>query len=337
MKRILPRLCCTPLACAAVACAATLMLSPLPVHGQGWKPERPVEIVVGSTPGGGLDRTARLMQRVVQERRLIDQQTVVLNKPGGAGAVALAYLAQHPGDGHHVMVSGQALLTNHIMGRSKLHYTDFTALALLAVEAVSFSVRAESPLKDARELIERLRKEPGAISVAVGTGVGSATQTSYAHAMFTAGIDVRKMRQVTFGSGGESMTALLGGHIDAISSPVSSVIGQLRAGRVRVLAVGAPRRLPGELAEVPTWTELGVKSEIAVWRALVGPKGMSPAQIAFWDGVVARVVNDAEWQKELERSLAEQSHQDSAATLKHWQTEYAQMKALYSVLGLAKQ
>jgi tripartite-type tricarboxylate transporter receptor subunit TctC len=64
---------------------------------------------------------------------------------------------------------------------------------------------------------------------------------------------------------------------------------------------------------------------------------MSAAQIAFWDGFVARVVKDAEWQKELERSLAEQSHQDSAATLKHWQTEYAQMKALYSVLGLAKQ
>ena len=121
------------------------MLAAPPIGAQGWKPERPVEIVVGSTAGGGLDRTARLMQRVIQERRLIDQQAVILNKPGGAGAVGLAYLAQHSSDGHHVMVSGQALLTNHIMGRSTLHYADFTALALLAVEAVSFSVRAESP------------------------------------------------------------------------------------------------------------------------------------------------------------------------------------------------
>jgi len=324
-------------ACAPALCAAVLVLAPLPAHAQGWKPERLIEIVVGSTPGGGLDRTARLMQRVVQEHRLIDQQAVVLNKPGGAGAVALAYLAQHPGDGHHVMVSGQALLTNHIMGRSTLHYTGFTALALLAVEAVSFSVRAESPVKDARELIERLRKEPGALSVAIGTGVGSATQTSFAHAMFAAGIDVKKMRQVTFGSGGESMTALLGGHIDAISSPVSSVIGQLRAGRVRVLAVGAQRRLSGELSDVPTWNELGVKSAIDVWRALVGPKGLNPAQIAFWDGVAARIVKDAEWQKELERSLSGQGYKDSAATLRHWQTEYEEMKALYTTLGLAKQ
>jgi len=322
--------------CVTTVCAATLVLAASLASAQSWKPERPVEIVVGSTPGGGLDRTARLVLRVIQERRIIEPQSVVLNKPGGAGAVGLAYIAQHPGDGHHVMVSGQALFTNHIMGRSALNYTDFTPLGILMVEAVSLSVRAESSIRNARELIERLRKDPGALSVAVGTGVGSATQTSYAHAMFAAGIEVRKLRQVTFGSGGESMTALLGGHIDAVSSPVSSVIGQLRAGRVRVLAVGAARRLSGDLADVPTWSELGVKSAIDVWRALVGPKGMSPAQIAFWDGVAARVVKDAEWQKELDRSLAEQSHQDSAATLKHWQAEFAEMKALYTALGLAK-
>lgn len=132
------------------------------------------------------------------------------------------------------------------------------------------------------------------------------------------------------------MTALLGGHIDAISSPVSSVIGQLRAGRIRVVAVGAPRRLQGELAEVPTWGELGVKSAVDVWRALVAPKGMSAAQIAFWDGVAARVVKDSEWSKELERSLAEHGYKDSAETLKHWQSEYAEMKTLYTALGLAK-
>ena len=97
---------------------------------------------------------------------------------------------------------------------------------------------------------------------------------------------------ITFGSGGESMTALLGGHVDAISSPVSSVMGQLRAGKIRIVAVSAPRRLPGELAEVPTWSELGVRSSIDVWRALAGPKGMSAAQIAFWEGVAARAVKD---------------------------------------------
>ena len=174
------------------------------------------------------------------------------------------------------------------------------------------------------------------MAVAVGTGVGTATQTAFAHAMFVAGIDAKRLRQVTFGSGGESMAALLGGHIDATSSPVSSVVEQLRAGRIRLIAVSAPRRMPGDLAEVPTWLELGVKSSIEVWRALAGPKGLSAAQVAFWESLASRAVKDAEWAKELERSHAAEGYKGSAATLQHWQTEYAEMKTLYTALGLVK-
>src|SRR5262245_22860062 len=114
--------------------AATFIFVALAVHGQGWKPERAVEIIVGSTPGGALDRTGRLLARIIQERKLVEQPAAVLNKPGGTGAVGLAHLAQYPGDGHRAMVIGQALLTNHIMGRSALNYTDFTPLAILNVE-----------------------------------------------------------------------------------------------------------------------------------------------------------------------------------------------------------
>ena len=321
---------------ARTAVAAFMVVGATAADAQGWKPERTVEIIVGSTPGGALDRTGRLLLRVIQERKLLDQHATILNKPGGTGAVGLAYLAQHAGDGHYTMITGQALLTNHIMGRSALHYTDFTPLANLFVEYVSLTVRADSPYRNAREIIDRLRKDPGALSVAVGTGVGTATQTAFAHAMYVAGVDARKLRQVTFGSGGESMTALLGGHVDAISSPVSSVMGQLRAGKIRVVAVSAPRRLSGEFADVPTWSELGVRSSIDVWRALAGPKGMSAAQIAFWEGVTARAVKDAEWAKELERSLAEAGYKGSADTLRQWQEEYAEMRTLYAALGLAK-
>ncbi|MCC7486950.1 MAG: tripartite tricarboxylate transporter substrate binding protein [Burkholderiales bacterium] len=315
--------------------AATL--APVTAGAQGWKPERPVEIIVPSTPGGGLDRTGRLLVRVMQERKLSDQPVNVVNKPGGTGAVALAYLSQHAGDAHFGMIVGQALLTNHIMGRSRLHHSEFTPLAIVNVEYVALSVRAESPLKSAKEVIERLRKDPGALSVAVGTGIGTATQTAYAHAMFAAGVDVKRIKQVTFGSGGESMAALLGGHIDASSSPVSSIIANLRAGRVRVLAVSAPQRRPGDLAEVPAWNELGVKSAVEVWRALAGPRGLTAAQIAYWDAATARVVADPEWKKELERSLADAGYRNSAATAEHWRREEAEMRALYTELGLAKQ
>jgi len=321
-------------ACAGAFAAA--ILAATATHAQGWKPERPIEIVIGTSAGGALDRTGRMLLRAIQDPKLIGLPAVILNKPGGSGAVGLNFLAQHAGDAHYTMIIGQSLLTNHIMGRSTLSHTDFTPLAILVVEYVSLSVRADAPIRTARELLERLRKDPAALSVAVGTGVGGATQASFAHAMVTAGVDVKRLRQVTFGSGGESMTALLGGHVDAISSPVSSAIEQLRAGRIRIIAVSAPRRLTGELADVPTWTELGVNSAISVWRGLAGPKNLSAAQIAFWDSVTARAVKDQAWATELERSLAENNYQGSSGTLKHWQAEYAQMKTLYTALGLAK-
>lgn len=323
--------------CVRAALATTMLFVATVNHAQSWKPERAVEIVVGTSAGGALDRTGRTFLRAIQDQKLLGQPSAILNKPGGSGTVGLTYLAQHPGDGHITMITGQSLLTNHIMGRSTLNYSDFTPLAILAVEYVSLSVRADSPIKSAKELIERLRKESAALSVAVGTGVGSATQASFAHAMVAAGIDTKKLRQVTFGSGGESMTALLGGHVDAISSPVSSIMEQLRAGRIRVIAVGAPKRLSGELSDVPTWTELGINSAVDVWRGLAGPKGMSAAQIAYWDGVISRAVKSPDWLKELDRSLSQDGYKNSAETLKHWHNEYAEMKALYTALGLAKQ
>jgi len=322
-------------ACAG-ALAVTLAVTAAAVTAQGWKPERPMEIIIGTSAGGALDRSGRLLLRAMQESKLSGQPVAVINKPGGSGVVGLIYLSQHAGDGHYAMVTGQSLLTNHIMGRSKLNYTDFTPLAILVAEYVALSVRADAPIKSAKELIERLRKEPTAFSVAVGTGVGSATHASFAHAMHAAGVDVKKLRQVTFGSGGESMTALLGGHVDAISSPVSSIVEQLRTGRIRIIAVSAPRRLTGDLADVPTWTELGVNSAVDVWRGLAGPKNLNASQIEFWDSVTSRAVKDREWTKELARSLADNAYKGSAETFNHWQAEYAEMRTLYTALGLVK-
>jgi putative tricarboxylic transport membrane protein len=103
-----------------------------------------------------------------------------------------------------------------------------------------------------------------------------------------------------------------------------------------VIAVSAPRRLTGDLADVPTWKELGINSAVDVWRGLAGAKNLSTAQIAFWDGVASRAVKDREWTKELERSLADNIYLGSADTLKLWQAEYAEMKTLYMALGLVK-
>ena len=281
-------------------------------HAQTWKPEKPVDIIIGTTPGGPQDRQGRLIQRIFQERKLFDQPSSVSNRPGGGGAVALAFMANHKGDAHYIQIVAQPLISNHVAGRSKQHFTDFSPIAIFAVEYVTLVVRTDSPIKDAREFVAGMRKDPTAYSVAIGTVVGNATHSSYAHAMKAAGVDVKRLRSVAFNSGSEGMTAAMGGHVDAAAGSVSTVLPHVRAGKLRVLAIGAPKRWEGELASVPTWKELGVDSAQDLWRGLAGPPGFTLAQTAFWDATIARTVKDSEWIKDVERNLAANVYKNSA-------------------------
>ena len=320
----------------SAAAAALLILSSAAATAQAWKPEKPVEIIIGTSAGGPQDRTGRMVQKILQDMKLVPTPVTVVNRPGGGGAVGLAYLNQHQGDGHHLMINAISLLTNHITGKSALNYTDFTPVAIMGIEYVSLSVRADSPLKSGKDVVERLRKDPSSLSVAIGTALGNATHISFAIAMKAAGVDIKRLRTVVFNSGSESITAALGGHVDVAASAPSSVLPQVRGGKMRMLVIGAPQRLPGDLAGVPTWKELGVNSTFDLWRGLAGPKGMTTAQVKYWDDALSKVVQSEEWKKELERFDMVNVYKNSTDTAKHWKAEYDEVKPVLAELGLAK-
>jgi putative tricarboxylic transport membrane protein len=278
----------------------------------------------------------RLLLKVLQDGRGFEVPIAAVNKPGGGGAVGLAYVNQRQGDGRVVMINAPTLLTNQITGRAPFGYADFTPLAVLGVEYETLAVRADSPLKSARDVIERLRKDPTSLSIAIGTAPGNAAHIAFAHAMKVAGVDVRKLKTVSFNSNGDGTMALLGGHVDVESAPASIVMPMLQTGKVRLLAISAPQRGRAELAQVPTWKELGVNSVNEVWRGLVGPKGLTREQIAFWDEVLGRAVKSDDWRRELERSQIENIYRNSAETAKFWKAEYEETKAILTEIGLAK-
>ena len=313
-----------------------LLFAPATGLPQAWKPEKPVEIVIGTSPGGPQDRTGRLIQRILQEQKLVSAPVNVVNKPGGGGAVGLTYLSQHPGDGHYLMVNSVTLLTNQITGRSPLSYTDFTPLAVIGAEYVGVAVLADAPVKDGLDLVERLRKDPGLYSTSIGTAFGNATHLSYVLAMRAAGVDIRKLKTVVFNSGGDAMTALLGGHVDAMASAPSTLLQHIKAGKVRMLAVVAPQRLSGDFAGIPTWKELGINVTFELWRGLAGPKGMSRAQIQFWDEALGRMAKADEWKKQLAQFGMEDVYRNSADTARYWKVEYDEVKTVLTELGLAK-
>ena len=314
---------------------ATLVLA-APLFAASWSPDQPVEIVVGTSAGSGSDATARWMQRWMREKKLVEAPLNVVNKPGGGGTIASTYVNQHSGNGHYLLVSSPSLLTNFISGRSAIRYTDMTPLAQVGAESVVFTVRAESPLKSAKDLAARLKSDPASLSFSIGIAIGSHNHIAVSEVAKAMGADIRKLKVVAFSGSADGVTALLGGHIDVSASPASAVLAHVKAGKLRTLAVSSEQRLAGDLATVPTWTELGIRAISANWRSVLGPKGMTESQVAYWDDVLGRLVKLPEWRQDLEVKLVEPTYLNSRETRKRMDAEHALLTTVLTELGLVK-
>src|SRR5688572_10250084 len=302
-----------------------------PALAADWRPGKPVEIVVGTPPGGPLDATARLLQTLLESRNA-GIPVAVVNKPGGGHAIAMAYLNQRPGDGHTISMALTNLITNRIVGSYPVTYTDVTPLALLTSEYIGMSVRADSPVKDGRDLIARMRGNPEALTFAI-TNRASGNHIAAGTVLKAAGVDLRKVKFVSFKGSAETTVAVLGGHVDVVMATPGSAWKHVQAGKLRMLAVAAPKRLGGDASSVPTWKELGFNAVTSNWRSVVGPKGLPPAQIAYWDQAFAGIVKSPEWQQSLQRNQWEDEYLNSAATYKFMQDEYRHLEALLTELG----
>jgi putative tricarboxylic transport membrane protein len=319
----------------AVAASIAFIMTSGAYAATTWKPEKPVEVIATNAPGGGSDRILRIMSTVLQERKQLSVPVNVVNKPGAGGSVAYAYLNQHPADAHFLVLGSKALLTNNIVGRGP-SYTEFTPVAHLFSEYISLAVKPDSPMKSGKDLIERARKDPGSVSFGVATSLGGANHQAAAAAFKAAGIDIRKMRIVIFPSGGAATTAMLGGHVDAVPITAAFSGSMAKQGQVRVIAVTAPARLPGVLADVPTWREQGFDAVVTNWRVMVGPKGMSEAQTAYWEEALRRLNDSDEWKKELEANAWMSEFMRSAETRKFLERENTEVRSFLVDLGMAK-
>ncbi len=299
-----------------------------------WKPDKVVEIIVNTAPGNSPDKTARSIQKIVQDRKLAETPVTVGNRVGGGGAVAYTYLNQRPADGHTIAIASKALLTNHIMGRGP-NPADFTPLAHLFGEYVAIAVKADSPIRNARDLVQALRKDPGAVSFGIATSLGNINHQSVASVLKEAGIDIRKTRNVVFQSAVLARTAMLGGHVDVVPMSLGTAAGPLQNGQLRLIAVAAPKRVPGVFANEPTWREQGYDVVMSNWRSVIGPKGMGEAQVAYWERTLARVIETDDWKKDLEANFWDAEFLGSADTRKLMDSDYAKIRAFLMELELA--
>ena len=315
---------------ASVVCAAITA-----ARAADWKPANPIEIVIPTAPGGGNDAVGRLMQRIWQERKLTATASVVVNKTGGGGTVALTYLNQKPNDPHAMAVVSITQQLNYIVGGSALRHRDFTPLAVVIGDYIGFAVRADSPIMNGRDLIERLKKDASSLSAGV-TAIGGNNHIAYVLAARAAGADTRKLKTPVFQSSGESLTALLGGHIDLHMGSVGPLTKHLEAGRVRIVAVTSDKRLTGPFATIPTWKEQGIAGTFNTWRGLWAPKGLSVEQIAYWDDALEKMSRDAQWKETLDANHWESDYKNSRDAMRYLDGVHVELRDVLKELGLAK-
>ena len=315
------------------ACSLLALPSSAAIAQSAWKPEKTVEVVVFAAPGGGNDKSARVMHKIWRETKLVD--AVITNKVGGGGSLAYTYVSQKTGDGHHIAIAQAGLLTNHITGRSPLNYTDVTPLSFVGSEPVALAVRADSPYRTLREFVEQLKKDPSSLAISVGSTRGAINHFTLAQLAKAAGIDPRQLKILVFGGGAESVTNLLGGHIDAMVQAVNNAIPHHKAGKMRILGLSTPARSPG-LPDAPTIREQGYDVVMEGWTIFVGPKGLTPAQVAYWEGVFQKTVQHDEWKQYLDFNSWEWGYRNAQDTLAYLKKDYEQSRMLLSELGLAK-
>ena len=317
----------------AAAIGAGTFAVVLPAFAQEWKPGRNVDIVVASGAGGSSDRSARVVQRLLQANPAFPSVSVT-NRPGGGGTVAWTFLTQHPGDAHYIATFSATMLTNQILGIGKLGYKDFTPLSILLREYVIVTVNADSPIASARTLVERLRKDSTSVSFAFASSPGNHNHVLIGMIMKAAGADPKKAKVVIQKSGGAGATAMLGGHVDVLVGAPANVLPHLQAGKARAIGIGAPQRQPNALANVPTFREQGIDAVFFSWRGFVGPKDLTPAQTAFWDDAFGKAVQAEEWKKDLEKNAWAEDFMGHAETRKHLDSEHQILTKMLADLGV---
>jgi len=323
--------------CVAGAALAAALLAASPAGAQtAWKPERAVEFITG-TSGSAAERTGRTAMMMMQEKGLLPVPAAMMAKVGAGNSIAFNYLGTKAGDGHYVLISTMALSTNFLTGVGTLGFRDFTTVAMLIDEYVAVIVRADSPVKDGRDLVARLRKDPASLSYGISSALGSATHLGPTVVFKAAGVEVKRIRTVVFDSAGKSVTAVLGGHVDFASASLSSVAAQADAGTVRILGITAPARVAGRFASVPTWKEMGADGWFSSYRGVTGARGLNEAQVAFWENAFAAVDADPRWQQDAEKNLVNRQFRRSQEARKYLEDLDAQLRPLLADLGMLKQ
>jgi putative tricarboxylic transport membrane protein len=285
--------------------ARLLLLAAMPcaVLAQGWKPTKDVEFVIPFAVGGGADLMARVIHKIMTEDKLVPVPVALVNKPGGGGAAGIGYMsASRKADPNTlVLINGSTQITPIITPAAKT-LTEVHPVMNVMLDDFVFFVRGDAPWKTAAEFVKDAKSKPAkTYNFSTGGTTDVMAVTVLAKSTGT------ELNMISFNSGGEALTALLGGHVHASLGNPLEFMGHLQKGTVRAIGVFRDTRF-AMLPSVPTMKEQGINAPtFQMWRGVGVPKGVPADAAKYWEGVMAKVVASPQFKAYLKDNAASEA------------------------------
>jgi putative tricarboxylic transport membrane protein len=294
-RRPARRIMATAAAAAAVLLASSCSAFQAPSEDTAQNyPAEPVTLTAPAEPGSGWDTTARALAETMQKEDLTDTALPVQNRTGATGCVwHQQMVSDYASDPYQIAVTSTPLMSNYLRGDCDRTYKEVKMIATIFVETYILVVPADSQYKSADDLLAAVKKDPQSVPIAASGD----DQLPFALLVQAAGGDPSKINFIEYEGGGEQITAMLNGDVDAALAGVSEFRGQLEAGDLRGLAVLKDERLTGSLGNVPTAPELGYDVTLANWRGVYGPPQMPESAVTYWEDKLGEAMQTPTWKK----------------------------------------
>ncbi|WP_099824802.1 Bug family tripartite tricarboxylate transporter substrate binding protein [Oceaniglobus indicus] len=288
----------------AMLAAVTLAVAPFAVQAQDFIPENP-ECIAPANPGGGWDFTCRQVGKSLQDEGIINSTMQVVNLSGGGGGVAFAEVVNKRADDNDLIVAASSATATRLAQNAFPGNTmdQVRWLGSIGADYGVIAVAADSEYADLPALMAKMKEDPKAISIGGGSAVGGWDHLKVLIAAQKAGIeDVRGVKYIAFAGGGEAVTQLLAGSLQAFTGDLSEAKGFVESGDIKVLAVLAPERLEGEFADIPTAREQGIDAIGANWRGFYAGGDMSDAAYDYWVNAIGTLYASDAWKTVMENN-----------------------------------
>ncbi|HEY4997802.1 MAG TPA: tripartite tricarboxylate transporter substrate binding protein, partial [Usitatibacter sp.] len=314
-----------------VAVAIAAFAAAFSAIAQSDYPYKPVTMIVPFPPGGVADITARSLAETMG--RILKQPVIVENRAGAGGGVGMHYVARAKPDGYTVLMALSSISiipeADKVLGRDPMYQLkEFVPIARFTADPTVLAVRADSPYHSVADFLAAAKKNPGGIPYGSSGNYG----TMHVPMEMLAGVAGVKMLHVPFTGAGPAVVALLGGQVDALSTGPSSVIGQVKGGKIRVLATWGDTRLAA-MPDVPTLKELGYDAQFSQWTGLFVPAGTPDAAIAKLREAARLAVNDAAFQAALAKVETPIQYLDQPQFRVFWDADARKLTEVVKKIG----